>query len=58
MHCLKDEEFITVDKLIHDKLNQLAKQPTSSAFQARKHLLNVRYKLVQLKCESLNRYED
>lgn len=58
MPCLKDEEFMTVDKLIHDKLNQLAKQQTSSAFQARKHLLDVRYKLTQLKCARLIRYED
>lgn len=58
MQCLKDEEFMTVDKLIHDRLDILAKQPTSSAFQARKHLLNVRDKLVQLKCTRLSRYED
>lgn len=58
MPCLKDEEFTTIDKLIHDKLDQLAKQPTSSAFQSRKHLLDVRHKLVQLKCTTLTRYED
>lgn len=58
MRCLKDEEFMTIDKLIHERLDQLTKEKTSSAFQAKKHLLNVRYKLVQLKCESLGRYEN
>ena len=58
MLCLKDEEFMTIDRLIHEELDVLAKQSTSSAFQARKHLLDVRYKLVQLKCVSLSRYED
>lgn len=58
MPCLKDEEFMTIDNIIHDKLEQLAKQPTSSAFQARKHLLNVRSKLVQLKCTTLSKYDD
>lgn len=58
MPCLKDEEFATIDKLIHDKLDQLARQQTSSAFQSRKHLLDTRYKLVQLKCTTLARYED
>ena len=58
MPCLKDEEFMTVDKLIHKELDLLTKQPTSSAFEARKHLLNVRHKLVQLKCTTLSKYED
>lgn len=55
--CIEDTEFATIDKLIHERLNQLAKQRTSSAFAAEKHLLNVRHKLVQLKCTSLSRYE-
>jgi len=58
MPCLKDEEFMTVDKLIHEKMDLLTKQPTSSAFYAKKHLLDVRHKLVQLKCTTLARYED
>lgn len=58
MLCLEDEEFMTIDKLIYDKLGQLAKQKWSSPFEARKHLLDVRYKLAQLKCTSLSKYED
>ncbi len=58
MPCLKDEEFMTIDRLIHLELEQLAKQPTSSAFTARKHLLDVRDKLIKLKCASLSKYED
>lgn len=57
MICLEDEEFATIDRLIHINLNELAKQRTSSAFQARKHLLNVRSKLVELKCTSISRYK-
>lgn len=58
MPCLKDEEFMTIDNLIHDKLDRLTRQSTSSAFRAKKHLLDVRHKLVQLKCTTLARYED
>ncbi len=57
MICLEDEEFATIDRLIHINLNELVKQRTSSAFQARKHLLDIRYKLVELKCTSLSRYK-
>ncbi len=57
MICLEDEEFATIDRLIHINLNELVKQRTSSAFQARKHLLNIRYKLIELKCTSLSRYK-
>lgn len=56
MPCLEDGEFASIDKLIHDKLNELAKQRTSSAHDARKHLLDIRYKLIQLKCTTLSRY--
>ncbi len=56
MLCLEDGEFASIDKLIHNKLNELARQKTSSAYDARKHLLNVRYKLIQLKCTTLSRY--
>lgn len=55
--CLKDEEFITIDKLIDNELDQLSKQSTTSAKDARGNLLVVRHKLVKLKCSSLSKYD-
>lgn len=55
--CIEDEEFATIDKLIHSRLNDVAKQKTSSAFHERKHLLRVRNKLLDLKCTTLAKYE-
>lgn len=54
--CIEDEEFATVDKLLLDKINEVAKRRTSSSFLETKQLIRVRNKLLELKCTTLEKY--
>jgi hypothetical protein len=54
--CIEDDEFATADKLISDKLKEVAKLRTPSSFHHTKQLIRVRNKLLDLKCTTLEKY--
>jgi hypothetical protein len=55
--CIEDEEFATIDKLLLNKMNEVAKRRTPSSFHETKHLIRVRNKLLDLKCTTLSKYD-
>ena len=54
--CIEDEEFATVDKLLLEKINEVAKRRTSTSFYETKQLIRVRNKLLELKCTTIEKY--
>ncbi len=56
LYCLSEEEYLVLGKLIQNRFKELVMDKTQTGKDAKKILVDIKYKLSNMHCSSLSRF--